>query len=500
MDVSTAFLNAPLTEELYMTQPTGYVSPSFPHKVLRLKKSIYGLKQAPNAWHRTIDVTLRSFGFRPLPSEKCLYVARVTGHMIMVGLYVDDLLIASSSSLVITQFKQRISACFKMRDLGVCSKFLGLNVEQREDGIVVGASDYIESIFKAFDLDPMKVNSVETPFAPGMSLQSNLPGDPLIQPTEYRSLIGKLLYLANTARPDLAFSISQLSHYLQSPRQSHLMAAKRVLRYIAGTRELSIKYSPSITTNGPRKYLIYFNKYMSCFEKKKGYSDSDWAGEKDSRKSTGGYIFWFANGPITWKSKLQTATSQSTTEAELYALGEAGREMIWLKQIFEQLEIPVKRILYCDNQGTIAIVDHSTSLSKLKHIEIKHFFIRDHIEAKDFQVNQVQARSSFILLQNQTSDSPVESIVRHFKGNYLKLWRAFDSVVSNAISTIMNFKNELKMNKKAARTESKDIRCWVCGNTKHKSPECKIKTSLIKKGLLKEDKGNFYDPEGTVPK
>ena len=90
--------------------------------------------------------------------------------------------------------------------------------------------------------------------------------------------------------------------------------------------------------------------------------------------------------------------------------------------------------------------------------------------------------------------------MKHFKGNSLKLWRAFDSAVSKAISTTMNFKNALTMNKNAARTESKDIRCWVCENTKHKSPECKIKTSLIKKGLLKEDKGNFYDPEGTVPK
>ncbi|KAG7912925.1 hypothetical protein KL927_005439 [Ogataea polymorpha] len=181
-------------------------------------------------------------------------------------------------------------------------------------------------------------------------------------------MVGKLLFAANTVRIDIAFVVSKLSRFLQNPRKSHLAKARHVMRYLKGTADLGIVYSKD-----------------SHF-KLSGFCDSDWGTDPNDRISVTGYVFILAGAPITWRSKKQTTVALSSTEAEYMALGDALRELLWLKQLLDQLEIKSSEppTLYCDNTGALSLMKHPAFHPRTKHIDIRHHFIRQHLTSNDF--------------------------------------------------------------------------------------------------------------------
>jgi hypothetical protein len=357
LDVKSAFLNGILEEEIYVEQPAGFIVAGHEDSVYRLHKALYGLKQAPRAWYSRIDSHFLQNDFRRSQNEPTLYVKDCgNGKRIIVSLYVDDLLITGNDIDEINKFKKSMLQVFEMTDLGLMKYFLGMELHQLDDGIFLSQKKYANDVLKKFKLESCK--SVSTPLAVNEKL-SKSDGDAKADVTQYRSLIGCLLYLTAT-RPDLMFSASLLSRFMHSPSVTHLGVGKRVLRYIKGTTDFG----------------IWYNKGDGKIE---GFVDSDWAGSVDDSKSTSGYVFSLGSGVFSWNSKKQDVVAQSSAEAEYIAAAAASNQAIWIKKVLSDLnhvqEEPI--VLWCDNKSAIAIAKNPIQHGRTKHINVKFHAIRE---------------------------------------------------------------------------------------------------------------------------
>lgn len=303
-----------LEEEVYVEQPPGYMKPGKENKVLKLKKALYGLKQAPRAWNTRIDTYFKKKKFMQCPYEHALYVKKEEGNLLLVALYVDDLIFMGSNDKMVEDFKDAMMREFEMTDLGLMKYFLGLEIRQGKFGIFVSQEAYAKDILKKNKMEECK--PVATPMELGMKL-SRFEGGNQVNASNYRSLVGSLRYLTCT-RPDIAYSVGIVSRYMEDPRHSHLKAIKRILRYIRGTESLGLLYSKA---NGFK--LV-------------GYSDSDWCGDVDDRKSTSGYVFYMGNTAFTWLSKKQPIVTLSTCEAEYVAASWCVCHTIWLRNLLRE--------------------------------------------------------------------------------------------------------------------------------------------------------------------
>lgn len=369
MDVSTAFLNGTLNEEIYMMVPDGVDAPS--GMVCKLNKSLYGLKQAPFCWNQAINQVLLSADFQRCSNEYGIYTKVFSGSIVIVALYVDDLLICSNNPAAISDVKGLLSSHYKMKDLGVASRFLGMNLHQSEGSVGLSLNHYLNDYLVDFNMQDC--NPVSTPFAAGTDF---LPGDAISDAdvTRFRSMVGKLLFAANTCRPDLSYAASTLSRFIKDPRANHIAAAKHVLRYIKGTVSFGLVY-----------------KKVSNFQLI-GFSDSDWAGDKFDRKSITGYVFMMSGCAITWKSKKQPTVALSSTEAEYMALGDTVKELLWLIQLLKTvgLKFNYPPTIFEDNEGCKLLTSHPVHHQRTKHIDIKHHFIREHLGNKVFNLESVR--------------------------------------------------------------------------------------------------------------
>ena len=296
-DVKSAFLNGELKEDVYVHQPQGYEEARNEHKVYKLKKALYGLKQAPRAWYSRIDTYFLKKGFNRSENEHTLYIKSNGNDIIIVCLYVDDLIYTSSSDLLVEEFRQAMMTEFEMTDLGLLHYFLGIEVTQMNDGIFISQEKYVSNL-----LDKWKMGNCK-PMSTPMNTNEKFyveDGVEKVDAQSYRSLVGSPLYLT-TIRPNIMHAVGLISRFMQSPSKMHFGAAKRILRYLSGTRNYGIWYTSSSNFG-----LV-------------GYTDSDWAGSIDDRKSTLGYVFSLGSGAVLWCSKKQPIISLSSTEAEYIA-------------------------------------------------------------------------------------------------------------------------------------------------------------------------------------
>jgi hypothetical protein len=232
MDVKSTFLNGDLKEVVYVQQRPGFINDDNPDKVLRLHKALYGLRQAPRAWNAKLDNTLLSLGFKRCASEHGMYTRGKTEQRLIVGVYVDDLIITGGNMQVLGSFKKEMCKTFKMSDLGVLSYYLGIEVLQSRDATTICQGAYAKKILDTAGLE--ESNPSRTPME--LRLQLSKTGDtPAVDSTNYHNIIGSLCYLVNT-RPDLAYLVGYVSRFMEAPREKHLAAVKRILRYLAGTR------------------------------------------------------------------------------------------------------------------------------------------------------------------------------------------------------------------------------------------------------------------------
>ena len=316
MDITTAFLNG---EEVYMKQPESFTNKGQEHLVCRLKRSIYGLKQSPRCWNQTLDVQLKKMGFVQSTSDPCIYTSSKED-LLILAVYVDDIVLEGKSEKKIADVKSSLAKIFQVKDMGEMHYFLGVSVKQnpKTGETWIGQPLYTQTILQKFGMENAK--PMHTPADPNNKLLKATEKCEMADPVLYQSAVGSLLYLSNWTRPDITYAVSNVSRFCTNPTKQHWPAVKRIMRYLKGT---------------PNHGLVYSKKdSKTCV----GYSDADWAGDINDRKSTSGYLFKISGAPVSWRSKKQSCVALSSAEAEYMALSSAAQEAVWIRQLTKDLK------------------------------------------------------------------------------------------------------------------------------------------------------------------
>ncbi|XP_052627806.1 uncharacterized protein LOC128134289 [Lactuca sativa] len=266
MDVKCAFLHGEIDREVYIQQPPGFEDPKFPDHSFKLQKAVYGLKQAPRAWYATLSTFLEESGFKRGSIDQTLFRKIFNKHLLIVQIYVDDIIFGSTDESLSVKFADLMKSKFEMSMIGEMTTFLGLQIKQSTDGIFINQENYVKNLLTRFSMD--KSNTAKTPMAFGYKIDADLNGKPVDQ-KRYRGMIGSLLYLI-ASRPDIMFSTCVCARYQANPMESHVVAVKRIFKYLKGTPKLSLWY--------PAKSDFQLN----------AFTDSDYGGCKLDRKSTSG--------------------------------------------------------------------------------------------------------------------------------------------------------------------------------------------------------------------
>jgi transposase InsO family protein len=404
MDVKTAFLHGDLEQEVFMEPPLGLKHPDIvPGKVWRLHKALYGLKQAPRQWNIKLHEFLTSLGFTRMESDHSLYVRGENAESVDYGIivvYVDDLLIAGSESVVM-QVKAKLESRFTMTDLGSVQWLLGIEIQREGNRFLLSQKKYIASMLERFGMQDCK--PLRTPLDAGERLTTDMSpstADDMehMRRIPYRSAVGSLMYLMVATRPDIAAAVGVVSRFLENPGVPHWHAVKHIFRYLRGTAGYVLQLGGGGLT-GDGIHLC-------------GYCDADWAGDGDTRRSTTGYAFSIGTGAVSWNSKRQATVALSSTEAEYMAASAAAREAIWLRTLLEELKYPQQRatIVHCDNQGAIALTHNPVHHQRTKHIDVRHHFIREMYESGQVDVK-------YIPTHDQVADIMTKALLadKHYK-------------------------------------------------------------------------------------
>jgi hypothetical protein len=297
MDVKNAFLHGDLKECIFMKPPPGLLSSPTSH-VCKLRKSLYGLKQAPRAWFDKFRSTLLQFSFQQSKHDSSLFLRITELGIVILLVYVDDIVITGSDSTLLGKLKLHLSESFHMKDIDSLTYFLGLEVRRSSSGISLNQHKYASDLVALVGL--RTTSMVDTPMELNVKLRKE-EGDLLADPSLYRKLVGSLVYLTIT-RPDISFAVQQVSQFLQTPRHLHLAVVRRIIRYIQGTSARDL-FFPANTSSSLT-----------------AYSDADWAGCADTRRSITGWCVFLGNALISWKSKEQHRVSKSSTKSEYRAV------------------------------------------------------------------------------------------------------------------------------------------------------------------------------------
>ena len=371
VDIETTFLHEDLKEDIYMEQPPILQDSAHPDYECKLHKPLYGLKQSPRQWYAKLHNFLLHKGFMQLQSEPTLYIRKQDSNFLLLGVYVDDLPIVGTSRHDILQFVKELQTSFPTKHLGELEYFLGLEVKCNRNTRILSISQnkLVDGILQKFDM--MDCSSIATPLTiPCHLSSSDSPSTPeevaFMKNIPYRQILGSLRYLVSCTRPDLSFSTGFLSRFMEHPGPRHWEALKRVLRYLKYTRDMTLSY----------KALPAFSK-GGMVAPLHGWTDADWGGDKDTSRSTSGYLFTFSGGAITWKTKKQSTVALSSTEAEYIAATLVAKEGLWLKSIFDELNIiHINEFqLWCDNKSCITIARNPKITDQNKHIRARYHFL-----------------------------------------------------------------------------------------------------------------------------
>lgn len=385
MDVKSAFLYGTIEEEVYVSQPPGFVDPDHPDKVYKVVKALYGLHQAPRAWYETLASYLISNGFQRGKIDETLFTKKHKKDLLLVQVYVDDIIFGSTRKEMCLEFEKLMHNKFQMSSMGELTFFLGLQVKQSREGIFISQDKYVAEILRKFQFADSKIAS--TPMDPEKPFLKDVEGTNVDVHT-YRSMIGSLMYLTSS-RPDIMFSVCACAcaRYQVTSKVSHLTAVKRIFRYLKSQPRLGLWYSKESSFD-----LV-------------AYSDSDYAGASLDRKSTTGGCQFLGCRLISWQCKKQTMVATSTTKAEYVAAANCCGQVLWLQnQLLDYGYNFLHTIIHIDNSSTICIIKNPVQHSKTKHIEIRHHFIRDCNEKRLIQVMKIASEQNFADLLTKAFD------------------------------------------------------------------------------------------------
>nr|GEW64809.1 ribonuclease H-like domain, reverse transcriptase, RNA-dependent DNA polymerase [Tanacetum cinerariifolium] len=301
--------------------------------------------------------------------EQVVYKLQSKSTTLIIGVYVGDIIVTGSSEKHIQYFKVRMNSIFDINDLGKLNYYLGTEVKQEEDSIVIKQKNYARKILKEAYMS--KCNPAKWPMDPKLQLTKNKGGKE-VDPTKYRRIIGSLRYMINT-RPNLSYSVGVVSKFMQLPKESHYAAVKKILRYLKGTTRYGLKYPKG----GNRKIC--------------GYSDSSHASDIEDRRGSTGMVFYYSQNPVTWASQKQQTVALSSCEAEFMAVMAATCQALWLRNMVSFLtgEEAQRVQLLVNNQSAIALMKNLVFRGRSKHIDTKYHFIRECVERDQICVEHV---------------------------------------------------------------------------------------------------------------
>ena len=396
MHIKCAFLNGDLETDVYLEQPPHLSDGT--NRVWKLRKAIYGLKQAGRQWHHKLSDSLlaNAYGYSRAHHGPALFIDN-DNHQQALILWVDDLFILGTPEIN-QRATQLILSDFEGRDLGEAKHLLGLEVirDWEKKTILLSQRHMIEDKLAQFEL--LETRPVSTPLMPNQAVQPDphhKPGkedseDPAVQHQRaqdsqplkkeehdrYMSIVGSLQYLAIVTRPDITFAASALARYMNNPTRFQLKCAERTLRYLGHTKDLTLTYSGAGKDS---------NKAMLL-----GYSDADCAGCTVSARSTSGMVITYQGMPIYWRSKRQPIVTVSTAESELVALTEAALQTQWLKMLLEEdFHIAVENKLLCDNRATTGIAEDPICSNKTRHILVRYKKVQEYVDEKKTKVEGI---------------------------------------------------------------------------------------------------------------
>ena len=362
IDFKNAYLNGQLDEKIYMRQPPSFIELGKEDWVWKLHKALYGLKQAGRQWYKKVCELFSDLGLTRCENDQAVWYTFLPDLAVIVGIHVDDCIIVANSVKVVHSLLDEIASQHEIVRLGPVNWLLGFKVERdRSKGILtISQAAYIDTILSRFGM--AEANPVSTPLDPNTTLFAYELTDDIrkeMKSHSYAQIVGSLMYASTGTRPDISYTVSTLARFMADPHPIHFDAAKRVLRYLKGTKDLRLTFG--LNDDG----LV-------------GYTDADWASQAH-RHSISGSVFLVSGGAISWSSRKQPIVALSTTEAEYIAASDACRELLWLRALSSELNVSFdsSTILHCDNQSAIKVAKNGLLHARTKHIDIRYHFIHE---------------------------------------------------------------------------------------------------------------------------
>ena len=363
-DVTSAFLNGVLKEEVLMDQPDGFQELSSMHK-WRLRKTLYGLKQSPREWNEAIHNFLVSQGFLQSKCDPCLYFKKTDSYEILTGIYVDDVISTGTNDIEVQKFRKALKSKFKCSEGGILEWCLGMEVQQSADGIRLNQKQYVTQKLEEFK-DHLKPNIQRTvPLDPNFQ-QLLIDADASGETDDgfpYRSVVGSLMYAATGSRPDITTAVGIASRYLSKPKAIHCEMVRQILYYLRQYPDYSLHYKKSLHP------LI------------EGYCDASWANNEDY-SSISGFAFTFGKSLISWSSRKQPVIALSSTEAEYVSVTSGAQEALWFSNLLNELGLNQHTVtIHEDNEACINLTKNPQEYKRTRHIQVKYHFIRSLVKA-----------------------------------------------------------------------------------------------------------------------
>jgi hypothetical protein len=318
---------------------------------------------------------LASIVFVEAKSDTSLFIYRRGDDTVFLLLYVDNIVLTASTADLLQRTIVALQREFVMKDLGPLHHFLGITAEHRSQGLFLHQRQYAIDILERAGMSDCKPCS--TPVDTQAKLSED-DGPPVANATSYRSLTGALQYLT-FSRPDIAYAVQQVCLHMHTPREPHLIALKRIMRYLRGSLDYGLLLRPSLTSE-----LVV-------------YTDADWAGCPDMRRSTSGYAMFLGVNLVSWAAERQPVVSRSSAEDEYRAVANGVAEASWLRQLLHELHSPLQRatLVYCDNVSAVYLSTNLVQHQRTKHVEIDLHFVRERVAAGDVRVLSVPTTLQF---------------------------------------------------------------------------------------------------------
>ena len=378
IDMKSAYLNAKLKETIYMKPPRGVLKKGQEGKVLKLKKGLYGLKQAGRGWYQEMSrVFVEKMGFSRSSIDHSVFYQRKGEEHTIVAVAMDDMAVTSKQRIDAERFKMEIKGFWVITDHGPIKWFLGFQIKQnREAGtLLINQKAYIEAMVEKFGLIDAKLVSTPMEVNTQYSIQqspSTLKQTAQMLKVPYSKAIGSVLWPVVISWPDMVYTIGILSQFIQNLGPVHWEALKRVISYLGTTKD------HWLTFGGKEKGEI------------QGYCDADWASQHHWH-SISGFLFHFGEGAVSWSSKKQAVIALLSTEAEYISQTHAAKEAAWLRNFIVELQGKPQGLLtvLCDNQGAIALSKDNKFHSRMKHIDLRYHFIREAIDEGKINVEYI---------------------------------------------------------------------------------------------------------------